>query len=413
MKCNCKKSKCLKLYCECFAALRYCDSCNCQDCNNSEAHELLRQEAIRATRDRNTTAFQVKVASGAGHTSGCNCKNSMCLKKYCECFQGGAYCASICKCAACQNFKGSLMLETTRAGGEKRRKGSSPSSVVSVVSVVSDSSTPSPMGSGPTPREMLIRASAASPNGNGPFRNGQKGETRRGGHLVPLGMGSSSSSSTSSSSTSSSDRISAPTSAAAESRGGLRSSRRLSSGSSSTNDDYAEAEGSTYSTDSPADTQSRATASATTTSVPFKQKTSRRASAASMLADVAAAVAAAAAANGSSQSRKSVSFSEQQQNRRAAATTTTTTTTSSSRSLEVAAHAEGEAADEDDELELGLDSGSGVAYPFFGARKPLMPKSIALRVLDCLDGQGLYNVSQVSTLWARAVADEALWEDVA
>ena len=83
------------------------------------------------------------------------------------------------------------------------------------------------------------------------------------------------------------------------------------------------------------------------------------------------------------------------------------------RSLDLAAHAESEAADEDDELELGLDSGSGVAYPFFGASKPLMPKSIALRVLDCLDGQGLYNVSQASSLWARAVADDALWEDVA
>lgn len=32
--CNCKRSKCLKLYCECFAALRYCSSCNCVECNN-------------------------------------------------------------------------------------------------------------------------------------------------------------------------------------------------------------------------------------------------------------------------------------------------------------------------------------------------------------------------------------------
>ena len=28
--CNCKKSKCLKLYCECFAAENFCQSCNCR-----------------------------------------------------------------------------------------------------------------------------------------------------------------------------------------------------------------------------------------------------------------------------------------------------------------------------------------------------------------------------------------------
>jgi len=27
----------------------------------------------------------------------------MCLKKYCECFQGGVPCSSICTCLSCQN----------------------------------------------------------------------------------------------------------------------------------------------------------------------------------------------------------------------------------------------------------------------------------------------------------------------
>ena len=35
--CNCKKSKCLKLYCECFAAELYCEGCNCSECNNLAA----------------------------------------------------------------------------------------------------------------------------------------------------------------------------------------------------------------------------------------------------------------------------------------------------------------------------------------------------------------------------------------
>ena len=34
IKCNCKNSKCLKLYCECFRAGHYCGGCNCINCRN-------------------------------------------------------------------------------------------------------------------------------------------------------------------------------------------------------------------------------------------------------------------------------------------------------------------------------------------------------------------------------------------
>ena len=35
--CNCRKSRCLKLYCECFSNYRYCGPhCACVGCNNSE-----------------------------------------------------------------------------------------------------------------------------------------------------------------------------------------------------------------------------------------------------------------------------------------------------------------------------------------------------------------------------------------
>ena len=59
--CNCKNSKCLKLYCECFKAQQYCSGCNCLDCCNLGEYEEVRQEAIRITKERNVTAFQPKV----------------------------------------------------------------------------------------------------------------------------------------------------------------------------------------------------------------------------------------------------------------------------------------------------------------------------------------------------------------
>jgi hypothetical protein len=38
--CNCKKSKCLKLYCDCFAFGQGCGpDCNCLDCSNAEGNE--------------------------------------------------------------------------------------------------------------------------------------------------------------------------------------------------------------------------------------------------------------------------------------------------------------------------------------------------------------------------------------
>lgn len=38
--CNCKKSKCLKLYCECFANNKFCGpSCACNGCSNLADHD--------------------------------------------------------------------------------------------------------------------------------------------------------------------------------------------------------------------------------------------------------------------------------------------------------------------------------------------------------------------------------------
>mmetsp|Transcript_21721 Transcript_21721/g.45253 ORF Transcript_21721/g.45253 Transcript_21721/m.45253 type:complete len:752 (+) Transcript_21721:203-2458(+) len=112
--CNCKKSKCLKLYCECFTALEYCDGCNCIECRNTTEHESLRMEAIKATKAKNANAFRQKISSGSivngSHAMGCRCKKSFCLKKYCECYEAGVFCGEKCRCNQCANYIGSHKL---------------------------------------------------------------------------------------------------------------------------------------------------------------------------------------------------------------------------------------------------------------------------------------------------------------
>lgn len=105
--CNCSKSRCLKLYCDCFAAGHTCgEHCNCTGCCNTEDHKDERLESMNQILDRNPHAFKPKFSSEntkEKHLTGCNCKRSNCLKKYCECFQRGVKCGEICKCTGCKN----------------------------------------------------------------------------------------------------------------------------------------------------------------------------------------------------------------------------------------------------------------------------------------------------------------------
>lgn len=130
VQCKCRKSRCLKLYCDCFAVLNYCGtSCSCSNCYNSLAEETTRNEAITQIKERNALAFRSKISDTAGHAAGCHCRQSHCLKKYCECFTGGAYCANNCGCMNCANYYGSEELAKVKESSRKRKQPSESSTV--------------------------------------------------------------------------------------------------------------------------------------------------------------------------------------------------------------------------------------------------------------------------------------------
>jgi hypothetical protein len=137
MGCTCKKTKCLKLYCQCFGVKIYCGhNCRCLSCHNLPQFDLERETAIRIILTRNPNAFETKFQKNTGlpvtdpaamaatrnqdeasrqpgslpmparilsHKLGCKCRKSACMKKYCECYAGNVKCSSNCRCVGCKN----------------------------------------------------------------------------------------------------------------------------------------------------------------------------------------------------------------------------------------------------------------------------------------------------------------------
>ena len=143
--CKCGRTRCLKLYCDCFQSGSTCKPgrCECRNCGNTPAESGpggARSAALASVLSRRPDAFQYRPKLPEG---GCKCKKNRCLKKYCACFGKGRRCGPACICRNCENGTG-------LGGGEGGTTGEDAAGAAASV-VPSSSSATSPVAAGAGP----------------------------------------------------------------------------------------------------------------------------------------------------------------------------------------------------------------------------------------------------------------------
>ena len=111
--CRCKKSQCLKLYCECFLRGSVCSpTCKCEQCLNNADNEEIRKMLLMEHFDKGTIRFDPTQTSKETaqqvidkNQVTCSCGKTQCNKRYCECFRLKKSCSNLCECKNCLNNK--------------------------------------------------------------------------------------------------------------------------------------------------------------------------------------------------------------------------------------------------------------------------------------------------------------------
>nr|XP_034917701.1 protein tesmin/TSO1-like CXC 2 isoform X3 [Populus alba] len=101
-RCNCKKTRCLKRYCDCFAAGIYCaETCACQGCFNRPEYEDTVLEARQQKESHNPLAFAPKIVQHVTEFHAINVMQA-CLRRP----QANVGCSNACRCEGCKNIHG-------------------------------------------------------------------------------------------------------------------------------------------------------------------------------------------------------------------------------------------------------------------------------------------------------------------
>ena len=127
--CKCKKTNCLKLYCECFIRGGMCGkNCKCENCMNNLEHLEIRNLLMADHLEKRNVELP-GLAIDSGHfqklsfknVTHCRCSKTGCNKRYCECFRVGRACTARCVCKNCDNCeKGEKTIMEETANGDKK-----------------------------------------------------------------------------------------------------------------------------------------------------------------------------------------------------------------------------------------------------------------------------------------------------
>ena len=96
-KCTCSKTGCRKKYCACFSRGKYCDGCECKNCQNFPRPNNIQPSVQNIVRN------EENIENPKAQRVICNCTKSNCMKKYCECYKQNLNCNSLCRCIECRN----------------------------------------------------------------------------------------------------------------------------------------------------------------------------------------------------------------------------------------------------------------------------------------------------------------------